>query len=124
MTESESIQAALRDMAKSIGGLESTVKSLTTQWRDQDEKAALGRRDLHQKIDALVDDLRKLENLVKEALDDIAFMKPVVEKVTAARERANGALNAGRWVYWLVFGSGGGAAVLLVASHFVTLSWK
>jgi hypothetical protein len=38
-------------MASSIGGLESTVKTLTRQWRDQDEKASLGRRDLHQKID-------------------------------------------------------------------------
>lgn len=124
MTEAESIQAALRAMAKSIGGLESTVTSLTTQWRAQDEKASLGRRDLHQKIDALVNDLRALEGSVKAAISDIAFMKPIVDGVIEARQQVKGAVKAGRWVHWLIFGSGGGAALLWVASHFVTVGWK
>lgn len=125
MTEAEqSIQAALREMAKSIGGLESTVTTLTRQWRDQDEKASLGRRDLHQKIDALVADLRTLEGLVKAAISDIAIMKPIVDAVEDAKMQAVGVVKAGRWVHWLIFGSGGGAFVLWVASHFVTLGWK
>ncbi|MCK1669450.1 DUF1515 family protein [Bradyrhizobium sp. 153] len=124
MTESESIQAALREMAKSIGGLESTVTTLTRQWRDQDEKASLGRRDLHQKIDALVDDLRTLEGLVKAAISDIAIMKPIVDGVIEARQQVRGAVKAGRWVHWLIFGSGGGAAALWVFSHFFSVSLK
>jgi hypothetical protein len=34
---------------------------MTRQWRDQEDKASLGRRDLHQKIDAMRDELQKLE---------------------------------------------------------------
>ncbi|MET3991690.1 hypothetical protein ABID65_003330 [Bradyrhizobium sp. S3.9.2] len=123
MTEGESIQAALRDMAKSIGGLESTVTSLTTQWRAQDEKASLGRRDLHQKLDALVNDLRTLEGSVKAAISDIAFMKPIVDGVIEARQQVRGAVKAGRWIYWVASG-GGGAAVLWVASHFFSVTLK
>lgn len=111
-------------MAKLIGGLESTVKSLTSQWRGQDQKASLGRRDLHQKIDSVVSELHALKVSVSSALADIAFMRPIVDGVIEARQQVQGAVKAGRWFHWLVFGSGGGAAVLWVASHFVTVTLK
>lgn len=52
MSETDA-QAALREMARSLGALESTVSGLVTQRRQQDEKASQGRRVLHQKNDAL-----------------------------------------------------------------------
>ncbi|MHC2578247.1 hypothetical protein ACVI1J_009664 [Bradyrhizobium diazoefficiens] len=124
MTESESIQAALRDFARTIGGLQVTVNTLTQQWRDQDEKASQGRRALYEKIEGLVDDIRTLEGQVKAAISDIAFMKPIVDGVIEARQQVKGAVKAGRWVHWLIFGSGGGAALLWVASHFFTVGLK
>ncbi|OKO69292.1 hypothetical protein AC629_41395 [Bradyrhizobium sp. NAS80.1] len=123
MTEAESIQAALRDFARTLGGLETTVKSLTSQWRDQDEKASLGRRDMHQKIDAMRDDVRKLEGLVGTAIADIAIMKPIVDGVLEARQQIAGAAKAGRWIYWVMSG-GGGAFALYVASHFFSVTLK
>jgi hypothetical protein len=124
MTEAETTQAALLKMASTIGGLSVAVDTLTRQWRDQDEKASIGRRDMHQKIDRVVDDFRTLEGLVKAAISDIADMKPIVDAVEVAKFKAVGALTAGRWIYWLVFGSGGGAAVLWIASHFFQVTLK
>ena len=120
MTEAESTQAALLKMAQTIGGLVASVDTLTRQWRDQDEKASLGRRDLHQKIDAFVGDLRRLEGLIEKAITDIAIMKPIVNGVAEARQQMAGAAKAGRWIYWVATGG----AVLWVASHFVTVGWK
>lgn len=124
MTQEETTQAALLKMAQTIGGLVASVDTLTRQWRDQDEKASIGRRDLHQKIDRVVDDFRTLEGLVKAAISDIAEMKPIVDAVEIAKLKASGALTAGRWIYWLAFGSGGGAAVIWIASHFCTVALK
>lgn len=113
MTEAESIQAALRDMAKSIGGLESTVSTMTRQWRDQEDKASLGRRDLHQKIDAMRDELQKLDTRVTTAIDDIAEMKPTVQEVKDARQQAVGAGKASVWLWrFAMFVSGGAAWVI------------
>ncbi|WP_228749979.1 DUF1515 family protein [Bradyrhizobium sp. BR 10261] len=111
-------------MAKSIGGLESTVGTLTRQWRDQDEKASVGRRDLHQKIDGVIAEVHGLKASVTAAISDIAFMKPIVDGVVEARQQVTGAVKAGRWVYWLIFGSGGGAAALWIASHFFTVTLR
>jgi predicted nucleic acid-binding Zn-ribbon protein len=117
VTEAESIQAALRDMAKSIGGLESTVSTMTRQWRDQEDKASLGRRDLHQKIDAMRDELQKLDTRVTTAIDDIAEMKPTVQEVKDARQQAVGAGKASVWLWrFVMFVSGGVAWV--VANYF------
>jgi len=122
VTEAEATQSALLKMAQTIGGLVSSVDTLTRQWRDQDEKASIG--DLHQKIDRVVHDFRTLEGLVKAAISDIADMKPIVDAVEEAKLKASGALTAGRWIYWLVFGSGGGMAVLWIASHFFQVTLK
>ncbi|GAB9224789.1 hypothetical protein BDS110ZK18_66720 [Bradyrhizobium diazoefficiens] len=119
----ETTEAALRDMARAIGALESTVKTLTHQWRDQDEKASLGRRDLHQKIDGVLKELRTLDGLVKAAISDIAFMKPIVDSVEAAKLQAQGAVKAGRWIY-VVLSGGGGMTLLWIVSHFVTVTLK
>ncbi|MET4170947.1 hypothetical protein ABIB99_002029 [Bradyrhizobium sp. LA6.1] len=123
MTEAESIQAALREFAQAIGGLQATVNTLTQQWRDQDAKASEGRRVLYEKIGGLVDDIRTLEGQVKAAISDIAFMKPIVDGVIEARQQVRGAVKAGRWIYWVASG-GGGAAVLWVASHFFSVTLK
>lgn len=123
MTESESIQAALRDFARAIGALQASVSTLTQQWRDQDEKASQGRRALYDKIEGLVDDIRTLEEQVKVAIADIAIMKPIVDGVIEARQQVRGAVKAGRWIHWVATG-GGGAGVLWVASHFISVTLK
>ncbi|MGL3107069.1 DUF1515 family protein [Bradyrhizobium sp. BR 1432] len=98
-------------------GSSSTVKTLTQQWRDQDGKASLGRRDLHQKIDALVEDLRTLEGLIRAAISDI-FHETDRRWRCRGKGTGQGCGQASRWVHWLVFGSGGGATALRAASHY------
>lgn len=116
----ETINAALLRMAEKVGGLAAAVETLTTQWRDQDEKASLGRRDLHQKIDALRADVEKLDKEVRAAISDIALMKPTVEAVEAAKLQAQGAVTAVRWTsragYWL-------AVALTLGAGWVVTHW-
>lgn len=119
MTQEESTQAALLKMAQTIGGLVASVDTLTRQWRDQDEKASIGRRDLPRRRR-----FPHARGLVKAAISDIAEMKPIVDAVEIAKLKASGALTAARWIYWLAFGSGSGAAVLWVASQFFTVALK
>ncbi|MBR1170551.1 DUF1515 family protein [Bradyrhizobium liaoningense] len=117
---SDDIQAALREMARSIGALESQVSGFASQWRDQDQKASFGRRDLHQKIDALRSDMQTLEGQVRAAISDIALMKPTVEAVEAAKLQAEGAVTAVRWTsragYWL-------AVAVTLGAGWVLSNW-
>lgn len=113
MSEESATHAALLAMAKSLGGLESTVAGLVSQWRSQDEKASQGRRDLHQKIDAMRGEMQELDGLLKEAIKDIAAMKPTVEAVENAKQQAVGVSKASVWLWRLaIFLSGGAAWVL------------
>jgi len=114
------VSAALLRMAEKVGGLDSAVTALTQQWRNQDEKASQGRRDLHQKIDALRADVQKLDVQVKAAISDIALMKPTVEAVEAAKLQAEGAVTAVRWTsragYWI-------GTVLTLGAAWVLANW-
>lgn len=123
----EDVQGALREMARTIGGLESTVKSMVQTWQSQEASASQGRRDLHQKVDALREefhahqtDLHDMGTQIAGALKDIADMRPTVEQVRAAREQATGAVIAGRWfsrgIYWFAF-------VLTLGAGWVISNW-
>jgi hypothetical protein len=50
--------------------------------------------------------------IFKESEVEIAFVKPIVDGVVEARQQVRGAVKAGRWVHWVVFGMGGGGLVL------------
>lgn len=93
-------EAALREMSRSIGGLESTVKTLVTTWQSQELSASQGRRDLHIKFDALSEKVTGLSAKVDEAIRDITDIKPSVEAFDIAKERAKGATMLGRYM-WL-----------------------
>ncbi len=116
----ETVNAALLRMAEKVGGLASAVETLTTQWRQQDEKASQGRRDLHQKIDALRSDVQRLDGEVKAAIADIALMRPTVEAVESAKLQAQGAVTAVRWTsragYWI-------ATLMTLGAGWVLANW-
>jgi HAMP domain-containing protein len=81
----EALQAALREMSRSIGGLESTVKSMVQTWQLQEAAASQGRRDLHAKIDAVGGETTRMAAQLEGALRDIAAMKPTVEDFKTIR---------------------------------------
>lgn len=95
-------EAALREMSRSIGGLESTVKTLVSTWQSQETLASQGRRDLHQKFDQLRTDVHNMATQVAGALTDIADLKPSVEAFKTARTEARGAQKLGKWLFGLI----------------------
>lgn len=107
-------QSALRDMARSIGGLESTVKALVETWRSQEQSASSGRRVLHEKFDQLQSEVHKFGTQLAGALEDIAEMKPTVDAVETAKQRAIGAGMLGR-VLWAIGGAMVAAGVWLLS---------
>ncbi|WP_309142424.1 DUF1515 family protein [Bradyrhizobium sp. sGM-13] len=115
-------QAALREMSRSIGGLESTVKTLVSTWQSQEIQASQGRRDLHQKFDALSEKVSVLAGKVEAAIKDITEIKPSVEAFETAKERAVGASMFGKVLWGIaVFMSGGFGWIL---SNWINVSPK
>ncbi|WP_262048670.1 DUF1515 domain-containing protein [Bradyrhizobium sp. Bra78] len=121
----DDVQGALREMARSIGALESTVKTLTATWQQQEQSASQGRRDLHQKVDGLrnevsakVDGMRgeitAMGTQLAHAIKDISEMKPVVEAVETVKQQAVGAGRLSVWLYRLAVVASGGAAWVVV----------
>jgi uncharacterized protein YecT (DUF1311 family) len=120
MSEDGDLQHVLREMAEKIGALTATVNSLEHTWRQQDEKASLGRRDTHAKIDALRAEVQQLDNRLTKAIDDVAEMKPTFEAVEAAKQRAMGAWMASRAMYALAIAVTAGFT--WVASNWIRIS--
>lgn len=107
MTDSTT-EAALRDMSRTIGGLESTVKNLMRMWEQQEQAASQGRRDLHQKFDAIIKDVAGLSAKLEAAVNDITEIKPSVKAFESAKEQAKGAQTVGKGIWaGLIFVSGG-----------------
>lgn len=98
------IQGALREMAGQIGALGGTVRSLEATWRQQEASASQGRRDLHQKFETLRTEVHTMSTQVAGALNDIAFLKPIVNQVETAKQRAIGAGMLGK-ALWAVGGA-------------------
>lgn len=101
-------EAALREMSRSIGGLESTVKSLVSTWQSQETNASQGRRDLHTKFDALSEKVTVMAAKVDTAIRDITLIKPSVEAFENAKAQAIGAQKLGKWIWAALPFAGGG----------------
>jgi archaellum component FlaC len=109
-------QAALREMSRSIGGLESTVKTLVTTWQSQEQQASQGRRDLHAKVDALKDEVKSYGQQLAAAVKDINDMKPTVDGIVVAKQQAAGVGKLGKALGTVaVFLSGGGAGAWILS---------
>jgi hypothetical protein len=78
--------------------------------RELEAGAAQGRRELHNKIDAVKDDVRKAQGDVAQVARDVATMQPIVSGLAQTRERVIGAGIAAK-AMWAV----GGGAVTAIA---------
>lgn len=115
-------EAALREMSRSIGGLESTVKTLVSTWQSQEVSATQGRRDLYQKFDAMASQVFELKTKLESALSDITELKPSVAAFESAKQQAAGAQKVGKWI-WGFLTLGGGSIGWMLA-NWVTLGPK
>ncbi|MCS3447260.1 MULTISPECIES: DUF1515 family protein [Bradyrhizobium] len=120
--ETAGVNAALLQMAAKIGGLESTVSTLLQTWQRMEEKASEGRKDLHQKVEALRADVTTMGAQISTVTKDIAEMKPTVQAVQNVRVQAAGVRNVSRWLYWAAVGLTGG--VVWVVNNFVDIHVK
>ncbi|UGY03126.1 DUF1515 family protein [Bradyrhizobium quebecense] len=116
------VNAALLQMAAKIGGLESTVSTLLQTWQRMEEKASEGRKDLHQKVEALRAEVTTMGAQISTATKEIADMKPTVQAVQNVRVQADGVRNVSRWLYWVAVGLSGG--VVWVVTNFVDIHVK
>lgn len=115
-------ETALREMSRSIGGLESTVKTLVSTWQSQEASASQGRRDLHQKFDALRDQVSGMTAKLDTAIKDITEIKPSVEAFKSAKEQAKGAQTLGKWIWVFLTMTGGGLG--WVIANWITIGPK
>lgn len=115
-------EAALREISRSMGGLESTVKSLVSTWQSQEASASQGRRDLHQKFDALAEKVTGLAAKVDKAMADITEIKPSVEAFENAKAQAIGAQKLGKWIWAALPFAGGGIGWML--ANWITITPK
>jgi outer membrane murein-binding lipoprotein Lpp len=118
----QSTDTALREMSRSIGGLESTVKLMVSTWQQQEASASQGRRDLHSKFDTLAEKVSGLGSKVDTAVKDINEIKPSVQAFETAKEQARGAQKLGKWI-WAVLTLSGGAIGWMLA-NWITIGPK
>lgn len=101
-------EAALREMSRIIGGLESSVKTMVSTWQSQEASASQGRRDLHTKFDTLADKVSGLSSKVDAMGKDLTEIKPSVDAFKNAKEQAIGAQKLGKWIWAALPFAGGG----------------
>jgi outer membrane murein-binding lipoprotein Lpp len=85
----------IHNMSMVVGGLKNAVETMTKIWQQQEMLAGEGRRLVHDKIDAMKDELRSLSSTVKALSEDVAEIKPEVEAFNADKLRLEGAKSLG-----------------------------
>ncbi|EJN11870.1 Protein of unknown function (DUF1515) [Bradyrhizobium sp. YR681] len=124
MVADHETNAVLLSMAEKIGRLTASLEAHTSQWRQQDEKASQGRRDTHQKIDAMRAEMQKLDGQLTTAIKDIADMKPTVQTVKNAEQQVAGATWMSKWLYRAAILATGGAAWVVLKYLNITVALK
>lgn len=120
------IQAALREMSGKIGGLTATVDDIKRQWQSQETSATQGRRDLHQKLEAVKAEVSGLRVEIATAAKDITEIKPDVQEFRNAKQQAKGAEKLGRRLFAAIatLGTLFGGALGWAVSNYITIGPK
>lgn len=111
------INRTIIEMSRAMGGLESTVKTLTQTWQTQDAEATQGRRDLRQRFEALSGKVGELGGKVDRALTELGEIKPSVEAFENAKQQAVGGLKLGK-LLWMGLPFGGGGLITWFLTHW------
>lgn len=99
MTELAGIQAALLKMSGEIGGLKSTVDSISSQWARQETNASAGRAGLHAKIEAVQGSVTNLSGRVDTLTDKVASIEPSMKAFEREELRQEGAKRLGARIW-------------------------
>jgi hypothetical protein len=109
MTELAGIQAALLKMSGEIGGLKSTVESISSQWARQETAASDGRARLHQKVEEVKQSVTKLDNRVDNLSTKVAAIEPAMQAFQKEELRQEGAKRLGAKLWGLMLLAAGAA---------------
>ena len=113
-------EAALREMSRWIGSSRHRCGSLVQTWQAQEASASQGRRDLHQKFEALRGEFHAVATQVAGALKDIADIKPSVQAFENAKAQAKGAQMLGKIIWGILLFAGGGIGWML--ANWITIT--
>ncbi len=102
----------MTDVARALGDLEGTVRSLQDQWRRQEEAAAAGRRVLHDKFDAMTIQVHNLTGVAYGVQQDLAEIKneidekvmPSINAYALDKSRQSGMVDMGKLIWAGVIG--------------------
>lgn len=101
----------VHEVSRIIGGLQTAVENLTTQWAEQDRQATEGRRIMHDKIDNLNISVISAQGDITALKREMAEIKPTVRAGEAAQLEGAGMRKLLRmlWqvIYALLCASGG-----------------
>lgn len=97
----------LNDINREIGGLRQAVDTLTKQWRQQEDIASEGRRQLYNKFDTLKDEVRTMESRVTQMGNEIKIIQPSIQAYNEKRLRDEGARQYGSVIWGAILTAAG-----------------
>ena len=121
--------ASLNAIYESVGGLTEAVRSLADKIEANEKRnvaaiidANVSRKDVHRRLDDIVDRTSHLENGTAEIKRKVDAMEEVTIEVTTLRHQAQGAGTLGHWLLWvgggvLTVGGWAAAAYTLVTGR-------
>jgi len=111
----------MNDLYRRIGGLQSSVETLTKTWGEQDRQATEGRRELYRKVDELKTEVTKMTGRVDQLAEDVSEIKPAVKNFEATKNRGQGERNIIR-IVWSILVAGVGALAYVI-NDWIHLFW-
>lgn len=95
------------EVARIIGQLENAVTNLTITWQRQEERANVGRAELHRKIDEAIIDLLRLTERVNTLSQHVTVIQPSIKEFNDEKMRDEGAKSLGRWLWGILLTTAG-----------------
>ena len=100
--------ASLNAIYESVGRLTEAVRSLADKIEANEKRnvaaiidANVSRKDVHRRLDDIVDRTSHLENGTAEIKRKVDAMEEVTVEVTTMTHKAEGAGTLGRWLLWI-----------------------
>lgn len=115
----------MTDVARALGDLEGTVRSLQAQWQRQEDAAVAGRKVLYEKFEVMSAKMTRLEGQSETVQKNVADIKddlekkvmPTINAYILAQARMGGAIWAGK-LFWAILIAGCTGFGFLIHSAF------
>lgn len=104
-----------QDVARALGDLQGTVRSMSDQWKRQEDAAVAGRRGLYERFESLSVQVMSMSHKLDGVTQEVAELRndiekevmPTVDAVRIAAAQKLGAMWAGKLFWSLILGIAG-----------------